>query len=143
MIAELRDVEVAYDRGQALGPVSLSVTAGESVALVGPSGGGKSTVLSLLPRFYDVTDGAVTVNGRDVRQLKTADLRDRIALVTQEPFLFDDTIAANIASQFREAYGLSVNVLIATGLVLFIITFAVNSLERWIIARRSEFSGAS
>ena len=53
------------------------------------------------------------------------------------------TIAANIASQFREAYGLSVNVLIATGLVLFIITFAVNSLARWIIARRSEFSGAS
>ena len=51
------------------------------MALVGPSGGGKSTVLSLLPRFYDVTGGAVTVNGRDVRQLKTADLRDRVALV--------------------------------------------------------------
>ena len=67
------------------------------MALVGPSGGGKSTILSLLPRFYDVTAGAVTINGRDVRELKLHDLRDRIALVTQEPFLFDDTIAANIA----------------------------------------------
>jgi len=53
--------------------------------------------LSLLPRFYDVTGGAVTINGRDVRALRINDLRDHIALVTQEPFLFDDTIAANIA----------------------------------------------
>jgi subfamily B ATP-binding cassette protein MsbA len=80
-----------------LSDVSLSVAPGETVALVGPSGGGKSTILSLLPRFYDVTAGAVTVNGRDVRQLKLHDLRAKIALVTQEPFLFDDTLAANIA----------------------------------------------
>ena len=77
--------------------VSLTVAPGETVALVGPSGGGKSTLLSLLPRFYDVTAGAVTVNGQDIRALRLHDLRDRIALVTQEPFLFDDTIAANIA----------------------------------------------
>ena len=80
-----------------LSDVSLTVAPGETVALVGPSGGGKSTILSLLPRFYDVTAGAVTVNGRDVRELKLHDLRSRIALVTQEPFLFDDTLAANIA----------------------------------------------
>ncbi|OGN43277.1 MAG: multidrug ABC transporter permease [Caulobacterales bacterium RIFCSPHIGHO2_01_FULL_70_19] len=80
-----------------LSDVSLTVAPGETVALVGPSGGGKSTLLSLLPRFYDVTAGAVTVNGQDIRSLKLEDLRDRIALVTQEPFLFDDTIAANIA----------------------------------------------
>ncbi|MGZ9100891.1 MAG: ABC transporter ATP-binding protein, partial [Brevundimonas sp.] len=80
-----------------LSDVSLTVAPGETVALVGPSGGGKSTLLSLLPRFYDVTAGAVTVNGRDIRDLKLHDLRARIALVTQEPFLFDDTIAANIA----------------------------------------------
>ncbi|HAV51571.1 MAG TPA: multidrug ABC transporter permease, partial [Brevundimonas sp.] len=60
-------------------------------------GGGKSTILSLLPRFYDVTAGRVTINGRDIREIRLADLRDRIALVTQEPFLFDDTLAANIA----------------------------------------------
>ena len=80
-----------------LSDVSLTVAPGETVALVGPSGGGKSTILSLLPRFYDVTAGAVTLNGRDIRELKLHDLRARIALVTQEPFLFDDTLAANIA----------------------------------------------
>ncbi|WP_439472241.1 ABC transporter ATP-binding protein [Brevundimonas sp.] len=79
-----------------LSDVSLTVKPGETIALVGPSGGGKSTILSLLPRFYDVTAGAVTINGRDIRELKLHDLRSRIALVTQEPFLFDDTIAANI-----------------------------------------------
>ncbi|KRA28974.1 ABC transporter ATP-binding protein [Brevundimonas sp. Root608] len=80
-----------------LSDVSLTVAPGETVALVGPSGGGKSTILSLLPRFYDVTGGAVTLNGRDIRELKLHDLRASIALVTQEPFLFDDTLAANIA----------------------------------------------
>lgn len=80
-----------------LSDVSLTIAPGETVALVGPSGGGKSTLLSLLPRFYDVTAGAVTVNGRNVRDVRLEDLRARIALVTQEPFLFDDTIAANIA----------------------------------------------
>ena len=80
-----------------LSDVSLTVAPGETVALVGPSGGGKSTILSLLPRFYDVTAGAVTLHGRDIRELKLHDLRAHIALVTQEPFLFDDTLAANIA----------------------------------------------
>lgn len=80
-----------------LSDVSLIVAPGETIALVGPSGGGKSTILSLLPRFYDVTAGRVTLNGTDIRELKLQDLRSRIALVTQEPFLFDDTIAANIA----------------------------------------------
>ncbi|CAN5431323.1 ABC transporter ATP-binding protein [soil metagenome] len=91
-------VSFAYsDAAPTISGVSLSVAPGETVALVGPSGGGKSTLLSLLPRFYDVTAGAITVNGVDLRELSLGDLRDRIALVTQEPFLFDDTIAANIA----------------------------------------------
>jgi subfamily B ATP-binding cassette protein MsbA len=98
----LDDVSFAYGPVQdgaapTLEHVSLRVAPGETVALVGPSGGGKSTVLSLLPRFYDVTGGAVRLNGRDVRELQLPDLRDHIALVTQEPFLFDDTIASNIA----------------------------------------------
>jgi len=95
----LDQVSFAYAPGGAttLNAVSLRVAPGETVALVGPSGGGKSTILSLLPRFYDVTGGAVTINGADVRSLRIHDLRDHIALVTQEPFLFDDTIAANIA----------------------------------------------
>jgi subfamily B ATP-binding cassette protein MsbA len=84
-------------RMPALKDVSLTVRQGESVALVGPSGGGKSTILNLIPRFYDANDGRVTVGGTDVRDLTLSSLRAHIALVTQEPFLFDDTIAANIA----------------------------------------------
>ena len=92
------DVSFAYDTGaSALTGVSLEVRRGETVALVGPSGGGKSTLLSLIPRFYDVTGGRVTIDGVDVRQARLASLRDHIALVTQEPFLFDDTLRANIA----------------------------------------------
>ncbi len=81
----------------ALIDVTLEVKRGETVALVGPSGGGKSTILNLIPRFYDVTSGAVTIDGEDVRGLTLASLRHEIALVTQEPFLFDDSIRANIA----------------------------------------------
>ena len=97
------DVTFAYGAAPTIADVSLSVKPGETVALVGPSGGGKSTLLSLLPRFYDVTSGRVTINGADLRDLSLSDLRARIALVTQEPFLFDDTIAANIAYARPEA----------------------------------------
>ena len=77
--------------------MDLEARRGETVALVGPSGGGKTTILNLIPRFYDVTGGRVTIDGVDVRDVTLASLRDRIALVTQEPFLFDDSIRANIA----------------------------------------------
>ena len=80
-----------------LDDVSLTAARGEIVALVGPSGAGKSTVLNLIPRFFDVAGGRVTIDGRDVRDVSIASLRSQIALVTQEPFLFDDTIGANIA----------------------------------------------
>jgi subfamily B ATP-binding cassette protein MsbA len=89
--------------GPAVEDVTLQVRRGETVALVGPSGGGKSTLLNLIPRFYDPTNGAVTIDGTDVRDLTLDSLRDAIALVTQEPFLFDDTIAANIAYARPEA----------------------------------------
>ncbi|ODT57476.1 MAG: multidrug ABC transporter permease, partial [Phenylobacterium sp. SCN 69-14] len=81
----------------ALQGVNLEVRKGETVALVGPSGGGKTTILNLIPRFYDASSGAVTIDGVDVRDVTLASLRDHVALVTQEPFLFDDTIGANIA----------------------------------------------
>ncbi len=92
-------VGFSYDAAgaAAVDGVTLEVKRGEAVALVGPSGGGKSTLLNLIPRFYDVTAGAVTIDGTDVRDLTLRSLRDAIALVTQEPFLFDDTVAANIA----------------------------------------------
>jgi subfamily B ATP-binding cassette protein MsbA len=90
-------VSFAYGSAEVLGGVTLEAHRGETVALVGPSGAGKTTVLNLIPRFYDVTAGALTIDGHDVRDVTLASLRRQIALVTQEPFLFDDTIAANIA----------------------------------------------
>ena len=80
----------------ALTDVSLNVPAGKKAALVGPSGGGKSTILNLIPRFYDADTGAIRVDGRDVRDVTTASLFHNTALVSQEITLFDDTVAANI-----------------------------------------------
>jgi ATP-binding cassette, subfamily B, bacterial MsbA len=77
--------------------LDLTVNAGEVVALVGPSGGGKTTLANLLPRFYDVTGGAVTVDGRDVRDIELKSLRALIGIVAQDTFLFNDTVAGNIA----------------------------------------------
>jgi subfamily B ATP-binding cassette protein MsbA len=77
--------------------LSLDVKAGEVVALVGPSGGGKSTLANLVPRFYDVTGGAIRIDGRDVRELSLRSLRGQIGIVAQDTFLFNDTVANNIA----------------------------------------------
>jgi ATP-binding cassette, subfamily B, bacterial MsbA len=87
----------------ALTGVSLEARRGETVALVGPSGGGKSTILNLIPRFYDPSAGRVLIDGEDVRDVTLTSLRAQIALVTQEPFLFDDTIFANIAYAHPDA----------------------------------------
>jgi len=95
------DVSFRYleDSSQAwtLDRVSLSVAPGEVVALVGPSGGGKTTLVSLLPRFWDVDQGRITLEGIDVRSLKLAELRGAIGVVPQEPALFSGTIRENIA----------------------------------------------
>jgi subfamily B ATP-binding cassette protein MsbA len=80
-----------------LSDVSFRVRAGEMVAIVGQSGAGKSTVMSLVPRFYDVTQGAVRVDGHDVRHLQLASLRGEIAIVSQEVHLFNETVRLNIA----------------------------------------------
>ncbi len=94
---EMRDVSFTYDGDNGvLHHIDLSVTPGETVAVVGPSGGGKSTLCQLLPRFYDVTDGAVLIDGRDVRQVTLRSLRQAIGIVQQEVFLFADTIRENI-----------------------------------------------
>jgi subfamily B ATP-binding cassette protein MsbA len=76
---------------------TLSVPPGETVALVGASGSGKSTIASLLPRFYDVTGGVIRLDGHDIRTLRLASLRANISMVSQDILLFNDTIAANIA----------------------------------------------
>ncbi len=84
------------DGTEALAGLDMTAPAGKVTALVGPSGAGKSTVLQLIPRFYDVQQGAVTVAGRDVRSLTVASLRAAIAVVSQEVVLFDETVAENI-----------------------------------------------
>ncbi|HEX9465703.1 MAG TPA: lipid A export permease/ATP-binding protein MsbA [Alphaproteobacteria bacterium] len=92
------DVQFSYDPAKpALHGISLVVPSGRTVALVGPSGGGKTTLLNLIPRFYDVGRGRVTVDGIDVRDATLASLRARIAIVSQEVSLFHDTVRANIA----------------------------------------------
>jgi subfamily B ATP-binding cassette protein MsbA len=87
----------------ALKATTIRAAPGETIALVGPSGGGKSTILNLIPRFYDPDSGSIRINGLDVRDVSMKELRDHIALVMQEPFLFDDTIRANIAYSHPEA----------------------------------------
>ncbi|BBK31653.1 subfamily B ATP-binding cassette protein MsbA [Stella humosa] len=95
---ELKGVRFAYGAGgPALDGVDLVVPAGQTVALVGRSGAGKSTVFNLIPRLFDVGDGAVLVDGQDVRAVALASLRRSITLVSQDAILFDDTIRANIA----------------------------------------------
>jgi ATP-binding cassette subfamily B multidrug efflux pump len=94
---EFENVTFAYEPGRpVLHEVSLEVEPGQTLALVGPTGAGKTTIANLIPRFYDVGAGAVRVDGRDVREVERRSLRTRIATVLQEPFLFSGTVAENI-----------------------------------------------
>ena len=90
------NVTFAYDNEVALNKVSAKIEPNQAIALVGPSGAGKTTFANLVPRFYDVIQGSVTLDGVDIRELSKADLRSQIALVSQESLLFSDTIANNI-----------------------------------------------
>ncbi|MAP11267.1 MAG: lipid A export permease/ATP-binding protein MsbA [Gammaproteobacteria bacterium] len=101
---ELKDVSFVYPDSDevVLNNVNLTVTPGETVALVGPSGGGKTTLTHLIPRFHEASEGRVLLDGVDVRELTLQSLREQIALVSQEIVLFDDTVAANIAYGRRE-----------------------------------------
>ncbi|MGH6981051.1 MAG: ABC transporter ATP-binding protein, partial [Stellaceae bacterium] len=97
---EIRFTGVGFDYPngtQALHGVDLTIPAGKTVALVGASGAGKSTVLNLIPRFFDVAEGGILIDGADIRDATLASLRGAVTLVTQEVILFDDTVRANIA----------------------------------------------
>jgi len=94
---EFRIKEFKYNVDPILQDISLTIEKGKTIAIVGQSGSGKTTMVDLLPRFYDVTDGDVLIDGIPVRDLKIEDLRGLIGYVNQEPILFNDTIAANIA----------------------------------------------
>jgi subfamily B ATP-binding cassette protein MsbA len=95
---EFDNVTFAYDQDEpVLRDIKLKVDHGEVLAVVGPSGGGKSTLAGLLPRFHDVTEGALRIDGHDIRDLTLHSLRSQIALVTQQTILFNDTVRNNIA----------------------------------------------
>ena len=103
---EFREVSFAYDDGAGktvLRQVSFDASAGEVIAIVGLSGAGKTTLVNLLPRFYDVTGGAILIDGVDIRDFTLKSLREQIGIVTQDTVLFDDTIASNIAYGARGA----------------------------------------
>jgi ATP-binding cassette, subfamily B, bacterial MsbA len=94
---EYRDVSFKYEEDWVLRNVNLNIRAGEMVAFVGASGGGKTTLVNLLPRFYDVTEGEILIDGVDIRETQVESLRSMIGIVTQQTFLFNDTVRNNIA----------------------------------------------
>ena len=94
-----KDVSFHYDESSqdVLKNVDFSIKSGQILALVGPSGAGKSTLVDLIPRFYDVTSGAINIDGKNIKDVKLDSLRSLMGIVTQETFLFDDSVKANIA----------------------------------------------
>ena len=96
---ELKDVSFEYpdDHNKVLHHLSLSIHPGERVAIVGPSGGGKTTLCNLIPRFYDVTGGSIEIDGQNIREVTLKSLREAIGIVQQDVYLFSGTVAENIA----------------------------------------------
>ncbi|HJX30546.1 MAG TPA: lipid A export permease/ATP-binding protein MsbA [Thermodesulfobacteriota bacterium] len=94
---EFKNVWFKYEKDWVLKNINLKVTVGDIIALVGPSGAGKTTLVNLLPRFYDMQEGQIFIDGQDIRKATIASLRDHIALVTQQTILFNDTVKYNIS----------------------------------------------
>ena len=102
---EFRNVTFAYGPAPVLRQITLTIPAGSTVAIVGPTGAGKSTLVHLIPRLFDASSGQVLVDGHDVREISLGSLRRAIGIVPQETFLFSDTMAENIALGFDGADG--------------------------------------
>jgi len=93
----INNVSFRYEKEEVLSGIDLTVNKGKIVALVGPSGGGKSTLVNLIPRFYDPSSGNITIDGVDLKDLSIKELREKIGFVTQETLLFNDTVRGNIS----------------------------------------------
>ena len=94
---DVNDISFSYDENaEVIDHLDLHISAGEKVAVVGPSGGGKSTLCQLIPRFYDVTEGSILIDGQDVRHVTKTSIRENIGIVQQDVFIFADSILENI-----------------------------------------------
>jgi len=102
-VIELKNVSFAYEEENVLKNFSLEIPKGKSIALVGQSGSGKSTIANLLTRFYDIHKGSITMDGHNIKDISLKSLRDQMALVTQDSILFNDTIAVNVALANKNA----------------------------------------
>jgi subfamily B ATP-binding cassette protein MsbA len=100
---DFKNVSFSYEKEEVLRKISFSASQGEIIAIVGSSGAGKSTLVDLIPRFYDVTDGEILIDGENIKHIELHSLRSLMGIVTQDTFLFNDTVAANIS------YGLEIN----------------------------------
>lgn len=94
---ELKNLHFSHENFKVLHGINLSIEKGKTIALVGPSGGGKSTLADMVPRFYDVTEGAILIDGKNIKEVTLKSLRQLMGTVTQESILFNDTVANNIA----------------------------------------------
>ncbi|MCK4563348.1 MAG: ABC transporter ATP-binding protein [Verrucomicrobia bacterium] len=100
---DFKDVSFAYDEKKILDGINLQTQAGQCIAFVGSSGAGKTTIVNLIPRFFDVTEGCIKLNGRDIRAYTVHSLREQIGIVTQETVLFNRSVADNISYGSRDA----------------------------------------
>ena len=96
-VIDFNNVSFSYNEGgNVLENINLHINSGENIALVGPSGGGKTTLCSLIPRFYDVSSGSITIDGTDIKSVTLKSLRENIGIVQQDVYLFAGTVAENI-----------------------------------------------
>ncbi|WP_428731077.1 ABC transporter ATP-binding protein [Sulfurimonas sp.] len=131
---EFRSVKLAYDEGYALDGVNIEIKQGQNVALVGDSGGGKSTFINMLLRFYDPNEGKILINGTNIKEFTQDSLKHHISLVTQRIYIFQDTLAANVA------YGQDIDeVRVKNALVLADAWAFVELLEDGIYTKMEEF----
>lgn len=131
---EFKNVKLKYEDAYALDDVSIEIKQGENIALVGDSGGGKSTFINMLLRFYDPDSGKVLINGTDIKEFNQDSLKHHISLVTQRIYIFQDTLAANVA------YGQEIDeVKVNEALKLADASSFVNSLENGIYTKMEEF----
>lgn len=139
---EFRDVSFGYRQGpKVLDDVSLDAQPGDIVALVGPTGSGKSSLVNLMPRFYDVTGGAVLIDGHDVRDLTISSLRDSIGIVQQDVFLFIDTVRENIRYGRLEATDEDVEAAAKVARIHDFIMTLPDGYETWVGERGVTLSG--